>query len=347
MLNSQSSAGAVSGIGPKAASVAGASLLVGFALLLSPDAAYACLYVTPPPVLKGIPAEGDVAVPTDVRPVYDMIAAHLYDPTAQEPQFELTDASGQPVGLTMHKAFVWHVELVPDVELKPLTVYTLRGHWKQADQPANIETLIVSFTTASGPLASAPLPPTASMQHYMFKGVTLSSCDPYPTGTCTSTPADAAVRVAFIDSSGQEFGGYSPDGQLIGYLMVGPFFGNLSGIDQGTNFECAKLSTRASNGTLSAPVVLCGRDAPLFELGGSTSIACTSQGLTHDGQLVSQGLSSDGGLSPNGVPLQSGLSGTDGSGCALAGDLPIPSTVVPLLVLAGLGIVRRRRKQSR
>jgi hypothetical protein len=67
------------------------------------------------------------------------------------------------------------------------------------------------------------------------------------------------VQVTYIDSFGQEVASLSPDGQLIGYLQGGPFFDNLSGLDQGTNFECAKLRTRAINGSLSEPVVLCGK----------------------------------------------------------------------------------------
>jgi hypothetical protein len=311
-----------------------AGLIVGlFCLVLGvslwPRPVRACSIALPPPALEGIPADGDVAVPTDVRLIYDLFAAHLTALAVQSPEFELTDASGQILRLVQRPPSVGKLELVPENQLQPLTVYRLRGHWREASPSAGETTLSLSFTTAAGP-AVAPSPPVASMQHYAFREVALSSCDPQSTGTCVSIPASTTVAVTYIDSFGQEVADFSPDGlEVVGYLRGGPFFDNLSGLDQGTNFECVKLRTRALNGSLSEPVVLCGKDAPTFELRGTANIACSPAGLTHDGHLVSQ----------TSRPINPATL----TGCAFFGG--VTATSPPSLSLLALAVILRRRRR--
>jgi hypothetical protein len=89
------------------------------------------------------------------------------------------------------------------------------------------------------------------------------------------------VEATHVDEFGQE--------STSVYLHREPWFDNLSGIDQGTNFRCVRLRARAPNGMLSDPVDLCGSDAPLVELDGGDNIGCTSAGLTQDGEVVEPG----------------------------------------------------------
>jgi hypothetical protein len=59
-------------------------------------------------------------------------------------------------------------------------------------------------------------------------------------------PADTVVASTYVDSFGQVGFIWEP-------LDRGPFFVNLSGIDQGSNFTCIQLRTRALNATYKPP----------------------------------------------------------------------------------------------
>jgi hypothetical protein len=304
--------------------------------LTSVDRARACSIAQPPPALVGSPADGEIGVPTDVRPVFEMMNAQLYDLAGQAPVFELTSASGQTVAVSLRASFTWSFELVPETELQPLTLYTLHGRWLPQGS-ATEATASLSFTTGSGPLSGSVASLQASMEHYVFAIGSLSSCDPPRTGTCVSIPAGVAVKLTHIDSYGQEIGsGYSPEGEPIGLLARTPFFINLSGVEQGTNFECAKLSVRSANGSVGEPVVLCGLDAPTYQLRGSTVIGCTPEGLTHDGRLAS--------ANEQRVPTPA-LS--RGGGCALAGEPPAGALpcLLALLLLAIRPTARWRQRK--
>ena len=307
--------------------------------LYAPEPAHACSYMRGPAVLQGYPVEGQIDVPTDVRPVFSSFAAWIDDFDMQSPVFELATASGQSVAVTPRRSFIGGFEVIPDVALESQTVYTLTGRWTSLSTPPMEVSVSLSFTTGAGPVADPPPSVSASLQHYVFDGRDLSSCNSPRTGTCVSFPADVMVKFTHIDNLGQEWGDYLPDGELIGYLQGGPFFVNLSGIDQGTPFECIKLSARAPNGTFGEPLMLCGRDGPSYGLSGSRVIACTSAGLTHDGRLASRLTTSD----ERRILTQGG-----GGGCALAGEPSAgaaPPTVV--LLLAGLGVAARVRQRRR
>lgn len=270
---------------------------VVFAVAIAPREARACSVAAPPPDLRGMPTDGDVAVPTDVVPFYDWSEAGLTDDTKPSAQFILTSDLGEMIPLTARWTYVWDFELYHEMPLRPLTRYTLHGAWITGDQTQ--VTANLSFTTGNGALGAAPPSPAASMSHYAYRGSNLTTCDIYPNGSCVSFPADTTVVATYVDSFGQELGWDSASnspGQGA-YLYARPFFTNLSGIDQGTNFLCVKLRERGANSKLSDPVSFCGKDAPLYDLDTSPRITCTAAGLTQDGQPVQQGELSGGGCS--------------------------------------------------
>jgi hypothetical protein len=181
----------------------------------------------------------------------------------------------------------------------------LRASWTTFE--GNAVSFTQSFTTGSGPALAAPPPPVASLRHYRLHEPAVSSCDsPILTGTCVSVDAGTLFQASYIDEFGQEHGVYDDNGVLTGAsLYAGSFFANLSGIDQGTNFECVRLRSRGVDGSLSEPLTLCGDDAPLYEIAGWPTLRCTTQGLTRDGALV---LASD--------PIDPSSAG----GCTVAGE---------------------------
>jgi MYXO-CTERM domain-containing protein len=311
-------------------------LTVAAGALFGPRAARACSTQAPPPALETLPADGAVEVPTDVRPTVNAFAAGIYSLTDQAPTFELVDPAGHVVALTPGDGFTWDLELSPAEALTPNTRYQLNGHWAVGAAMTPVDKS-VSFTTGAGPLAAAPPRPQASMEHYFFSNGPGSSCDPQPTGSCVAMPDDAVVELTFVDTFKQELGsGYSKDGEHpIPYLMRGPFFINLSGRDQGTNFLCAKLRTRAANGAVSDALTLCGSDAPTFSV-RSTKIACTAGGLTVDGQLAP--------MSPatKSVPTVS-----IGGGCAVAGGAPGSAGLAFGLAALVFATTRRARRSNR
>jgi hypothetical protein len=301
-------------------------LLVGAVGLAVPVPANACSIALGPPALRGTPADGAVGVPTDVVPVYDGIAAQVSESSLPAATFVLTDDAGQSTAVTAKQSFVWNFELFPAALLQPLTRYTLYGSWPAMTSIPGQTELSLSFTTGDGPSTDVLAAPTASLAHYQLTSMTLNTCAPPHTGSCVAIPADTLARVSYIDSFGQEIAWRAPDGTFQPYLMTGPFFTDLSGINQGTNFECVKLQTRAANGTFSdGATVLCGRDAPTIQLTGSDAIACTPGGITQQGKLVD-------GPTPNaGCSIAGVRSGDEGAAWCLA------------LATTALALGRRRR----
>ena len=224
--------------------------------------------------LSGFPNDGDTAVPTDVVPFYDL---SLASEQLTEAHVTLTSDRGEVREVAVAKTRPGTVELQLDTALEPNTEYTLAANLPVlSGSPELIESL--TFTTGAGPLTVPPGPPEAFLQHYSIAESPQNSCSPSPHGTCVAVPAGLTIEETLIDEFGQE----SP-----APLHANAWFNDLSGIDQGTNFRCVKLRTRAANATYSEPVVLCGANAPLLSIKGSENIACTAHGITLDDRLVS------------------------------------------------------------
>jgi len=99
-------------------------------------------------------------------------------------------------------------------------------------------------------------------------------------------PTDTFVEHFYLDSVDDPSiyeGGFGVQGP---YLYGQSAWTNLSGIDQGTPYQCVRLRTRAYDGTYSEPVVLCGKDAPHYVVEGSAMLECTPQGLAHDAERL-------------------------------------------------------------
>lgn len=291
-----------------------ATIVVVMIFVGAARAARACTTLRPPPVLTGIPADGASAVPTDVRPFFDAGAAWLDDDQAQAPAFQLASSSGETVPVTYQRTYSATFELIPASPLAPLTTYTLSGHWTSSISPDTAIDVHISFTTAAGPLAEPPAPPVASMQHYAM-AEPVSTCAPYPHGSCIYFQAGTVLEATYLDGLGQS---HFPE------VHTGPFLTNLSGVDQGTDFQCVSLRTRASNGTLSDPISLCGADSQTLNLSGNGTLACTTQGISYTGGQIAVS-------SP--------------AGCALAGEAAPRSWPAAGLLLAAHLFVRAIRSR--
>jgi hypothetical protein len=246
------------------AAVALAALALGSAWT---EPASACSMIAPESGLVGYPSDGDARVPVDVVPYYDPFRANVDGVTLANARFVLSSATGATVSLT---AVSEHAQLIltPHSELEPDTAYTL-----EATLPARSGTMeivdSIAFTTGSA-RAAAPSPPSgAFLQHYRLHQQSRDSCSQWAAGTCVAIPSGHVVVAKYIDEFGQEHPSQ---------LWPQSTFINLSGIDQGTNYECIKLQTRAANGALSDAVTLCGRGAPRFEI-VAESVECTAEGL--------------------------------------------------------------------
>jgi hypothetical protein len=324
------------------------SFLVAVGLLRLPDAV-ACATLAPPPALEGFPKEGSTAVPTNVIPIFDGERARVSSPFTGA-VFELASASGEIIALAPRQSHVWHFELLPASPLLPRTQYTLRGRWRSDRYLTTPVELSLSFTTGDGPLQEAATAPVAFMQHYTLTTAVLSSCDVPPNGTCVAHPTDTFVEHFYLDDLVNDpsiyEGGFGVQGP---YLYGQSAWTNLSGIDQGTPYQCVRLRTRAYDGTYSEPVVLCGKDAPHYVVEGSAMLECTPQGLAHDGQLLT-GAPSDRPAGAGGADAgtTAKLAGRQNVGCSMtrmrSGDGALPG-----LCLAGaLALASRRlRRRSR
>ncbi len=289
--------------------------------------AEACSTIRPPPALVGFPSDGATDVPTDVVAFYDMTLAHFDVTGLPDMNFVIRSAAGAEIGATAQKAYAWQFELTPMESLEPNTEYILETTLPAYDgEPAT--TGRVAFTTGAGPLSAAPEAPTGVfLQHYRINRKPLSSCDPHPSGTCLALPAGAALTATYT---------WQEEEQSPSYLLEQPLFiRDLSGINQGTPFECINLRTRAANGTLSPPTTLCGAGAPLFEL-GDTDIACTPDGLTLRGQLASE-------MDPGELAADPDASS---EGCSLTPRRPCAPLAFTVL-LVGLGLLGRARRRAR
>jgi hypothetical protein len=271
----------------------------------------------PPVALVGYPAENATQVPTDVVPIFDTIRANVTQGAALgNSTFELRSAGGAVIPVVATLApYAWHFELTPQTPLAPNTAYAL-----VATLPAYGGGTVKSsvfFTTGGGPAAPAVKPSDVFLQNYRYQGP-INSCGPSQTGTCVAIPApDRFVTI-------RRTGPFAPDTTYL--LRSSEITTTLTtGLPPGSPpAGCLEIRARSPNGSLSEPVTRCAEFAPLLELPDSTAIACTSQGLTKNGEVVSpvRGCS----LSP----------GTSGGGIAgLAG------------VVLALGALRLKRRSKR
>ncbi|HKY35413.1 MAG TPA: hypothetical protein VJN18_05705 [Polyangiaceae bacterium] len=241
-----------------------------------PRSANACSILTPPPELDGYPSEGATDVPTDVIPFYNTWSLQLPDTLPSSVRFESSD--GDIVEATAQKTHEDAISLFPETALEPLTSYTLTVVKPSVPSSGIVaQGLSLEFTTGAGPVELTPEPPAAWLQHYRFGEQSFTSCSPQRAGTCVALDLELPVQAEYIDEIGQA---------LWTHLIRGPWFTNLSGIDQGANIAFVRLRLRAANGTYSEPVNLSGEGVPLVTLHGSENIACTPAGITQDDVLV-------------------------------------------------------------
>lgn len=233
----------------------------------APKSAHACLTLPPPPALVGYPAEGQADVPTDVVPFYSIFDAGISDVAMA--QFELTSSEGAVIAVQAKQLYAWHAELLPSEPLQPNTEYRV-----EVSLPNGESVRGVSFRTGAGPFEGKPPPPNASLQHYQFApDVIQTSCSPSQTGTCVALAGAWPTEVTDL---------WNGNANETVYLYEGSFFTNLSGLDQGTPFDCVRLRSRAPNGVYSTPVELCRGDGPLLILTGNDRITCTAEGLQQE-----------------------------------------------------------------
>jgi hypothetical protein len=316
--------------------------------------AVACSVALPPPELVGSPANGDVGVPTDVVPYYSRSAALLSE-NFNVP-LSLVSASGDVVPVTVESNYWDYLELLPEGALEPNTEYTLSVTLNTAYDGTG-ESIInrVTFATGGGPFEGTVEPPDASLVHYQFAAPPRSSCSPLQSGTCVAFQQQFPIVAASIDEFGQE---------QFPAIRDRPYFINLSGINQGTNFNCERLRSRAPNGTLSEPVDLCGEDGPLYKLGEDENIECTSNGLTQGGVVVMEDTGTeplDAGVGADAGPVQAADAGVSadadadpdsgGARCSLGPSgqqlRPMGLLAAGLLPIAWAARARRRGRPVR
>lgn len=332
-------------------------------VIATTERATACTTIEPAPALVGLPEPDARDVPTNVVPIYVSSRARIFsDQDLALVEIELVSAGGVPVAVTARPAYNGHTELVPEAELEPLTEYTL----SVTVPPREIEIppieLGLSFTTGSGPTTGPPDPPSVRMQHYFSNPTVVSSCDPSTSGSCIFFPSGLAVEYW-----------YSGDLSDYRYLVFDAVWADLSGIDQGTPYECATLRTRGADGTTSETVEICRGDAETITLPDVTGLECTENGLVKNGVPVggsggTGGLVGTGGTGGTGTGgtatggVETGGTGADGTGnsagepddggtrtvvtegCGCRVPTPARGTGSAVWLALGLSLLARRRR---
>lgn len=236
-------------------------------VLAAPSSAEACSIPAPPAALLGYPANGQVGVPTDVVPFFDMSTAGIGDPATAT--FELLSTGGDAIAVRLEQRYAWKVELIPASPLLPNTEYLIRLALPNGQSVGDVE-----FTTGGDAYEGTPAAPSAWLQHYRLDNTAYTSCSPAPTGTCVALDGPLPVEVSYASR-----GGVDP---TFVYLHQESFLTNLSGLEQGTPYECLILRARAPNGVFSEPVERCRDDGPLVTLSNVARLTCTSAGLFHE-----------------------------------------------------------------
>ena len=253
------------------------ALACGLCLLaagLTTRSALACSYPTPAPTLRGLPADGQEDVPTDVVPLYNLDRLNAF--ALENVSFVLRTEAGAPVATETEELIRPAAEIRPLEPLEPLTRYVLEATAPGATGEPT--TLTLSFTTGAGPLSAPPEAPRATLQHWRFAAdVELTSCDANAVGTCVALPQGELTEVlAMTPAGGRDASAFLVQGPL-GYNLVA------DSALRGHPFTCVRLRQRAMNGVYSEPVKLCGADAETKVLAGNSSLSCTPSGIEHDG----------------------------------------------------------------
>jgi hypothetical protein len=282
--------------------------------------------------LEGYPADGAVDVPIDVVPFYSTDAAWLgWDETGlQGGTLTLRDANGTEVPIDIRDPHPSTLTLAPDAELEPNARYSLE---LSAAGPGNEPTsAIVEFETGTA-RAAAPEPPSAFLQHYEFLDYQQDSCSMARRGTCLAFAEGLTIVGTYTDADGLPWSTYND------YLWTQPVFVDLTGIEQGTPFDCVELRTRAANGTLSEPTTVCGSDGPYFDLDGkalkrNARAVCTPEGISFKGRLVTDPAPAE----PEAASAEGG-----GGGCSVTSSGRGVNTLTPwLMLLAAMRLIRGR-----
>lgn len=112
--------------------------------------------------------------------------------------------------------------------------------------------------------------------------------------------------------------------------VEGSTWANLTGINQGTPWDCVDVSTRGINGAFGEATTVCRGDVPLFSLRGEVGpLGCTVDGLTVDEIPVKA------------RPIPSPKAG----GCAVGGT-SLPASRASWLGVFGFALLLRVRRRS-
>jgi len=270
-----------------------------------------------------VPSADQVAVPTDVVPVYDLEALLRGTGVLQGDGFDfsLWDAQGEEVAFTQERVGSSHIAIKPAAELLPFSTYVFDATLPQLDAPE--QALQLSFTTGAGPLGELPLPPLhASLQRFSAPQGGGAVCEPAE-GLCVALPAGELIEVTFLDQS-QDVPAPA--------LHAGSYLTFLPPLTAHPAELCLQLRRRALNGSFSAPEVVCGPFNEVSVLEGNPVAHCTDQGLVEVARVGSASNlhAVQGGDEPE--PEASSCSvGRSGSGAGRAFSATLIAAVCALL----------------
>jgi hypothetical protein len=127
------------------------------------------------------------------------------------------------------------------------------------------------FTSGEGPYGKVPAAPVAGVQHYLLNDIDHKLLG---AGSCIFYQGDLPIEATFFVAE------TDAGAESVPRLYFGAFYDNLSGVLQDTDYDCVRLRSRAPNGDLGAPTVLCRKDGPLLTLTQNIDEPpCTSEGI--------------------------------------------------------------------
>lgn len=243
--------------------VAACAVLAWVAVSFATRGARACPNAALVIKLDGVPADGDEDVPTDVIPYYELV--DRVEGTDALARFTITAKDGTAMLARFRAADETHYELAPDDPLRPNTQYVLRAEYVPTSFFNVAGSAEVRFTTGDGPLETRPAAPHARLIHYNLDRAT--DCLP-SFGTCVSIGDDRAMVVMVVADDKDMLGTVGSRGSFFSPIDLPPTF-----------LRCAQIRTRASNGTLSNPIMLCGSTVVSLEFHDTDRLECSSDGL--------------------------------------------------------------------
>lgn len=243
--------------------VAACALLAWVAVSFAARDAHACPNAAPEIKLDGVPADGDVDVPTDVIPYYAIL--DRVDASDALARFTITAKDGTVMLARFRVADETHYELAPDDPLQANTKYVLRAEFVATSFFNMAGSAEVHFTTGDGPVETPPEPPRARLIHYNLDRA--SDCLP-SFGTCVSIGDDRTVVVMSVADEKDMLGIVGGRGSFFSPIDLPPTF-----------LRCAQIRARALNGTLSEPIMLCGSTVVSLEFHDTDRLECSSEGL--------------------------------------------------------------------